>query len=59
MSFFTGKRVALMATLNFLAQNEIVANEEVPGFYDALIGLAEKRLDKRGLADVFRTHLSP
>lgn len=53
------KRVALLAALNFLAQNGVVADQEVAGFYDALIGLAEKRLDKSGLADVFRRHLSP
>jgi death-on-curing protein len=52
------KRAALLAALNFLAQNGIVANKPVAEFYDAMIALAEKRLDKPGLATVFRKHLS-
>jgi death-on-curing protein len=53
------KRAGLLSALNFLAQNGIVANKPVAEFYDAMIGLAEKRLDKPGLAAVFRKHLSP
>lgn len=52
------KRTALLSALNFLAANGIVADEPVAEFYDAMIALAEKRLDKPGLAAVFRAHLS-
>lgn len=52
------KRAALLAALNFLAQNGIIADRPVDEFYDAMIALAEKRLDKPGLAAVFRKHLS-
>ena len=53
------KRAALLSALNFLAANGIVADVPVTEFYVAMIALAEKRLDKAGLAAVFRTHLSP
>ena len=52
------KRTGLLSALNFLAANGIDANEPVEEFYDAMIALAEKRLDKPGLAAVFRSHLS-
>ena len=52
------KRAALLSALNFLAQNGIVADRPVDAFYDAMIALAEKRLDKPGLAAVFRAQLS-
>jgi death-on-curing protein len=52
------KRAALLAALNFLAQNGIIADQPVDEFYDAMIALAEKRLDKPRLAAVFRRHLS-
>jgi death-on-curing protein len=52
------KRAALLSALNFLALNGVEANRTVDAFYDALIALAEKRLDKPGLAAVFRHHLS-
>ena len=44
------KRAALLSALNFLALNGIKSDEPVDAFYDALIALAEKRLDKPGLA---------
>ena len=53
------KRAALLSALNFLAQNGIVADRPVDEFHDAMIALAEKRLDKMGLAVVFRSQLSP
>ena len=53
------KRTGLLSALNFLAANGIVAGEPVDEFYDAMIALAEKRLDKTGLAAVFRSHLAP
>ncbi|HVS53493.1 MAG TPA: type II toxin-antitoxin system death-on-curing family toxin [Opitutaceae bacterium] len=52
------KRTGLLSALNFLVANGIVADEPVDAFYDAMIAIAEKRLDKSGLAAVFRTHLS-
>jgi death-on-curing protein len=52
------KRAALLAALNFLAVNGILADQPVDDFYSAMIALAEKRLDKPGLAAVFRAHLS-
>lgn len=53
------KRTGLLSALNFLAQNGIVSDQSVDEFYDAMIGIAEKRLDKAGLAAMFRVHLAP
>lgn len=52
------KRTGLLSALNFLAQNGFVADRPVDEFYDAMIAIAEKRLDKAGLADVFRRQLT-
>ena len=52
------KRTGLLSALNFLAANGIMASRPVADFYDAMIGIAEKRLDKAGLAEVFRRQLS-
>lgn len=51
------KRTGLLCALNFLEQNGIFSNEAVEEFYDAMIAIAEKRLDKAGLAEIFRNHL--
>jgi death-on-curing protein len=51
------KRTGLLSALNFLAENGIVAGQPVDEFYDAMIGIAEKRVDKAGLAALFRRHL--
>lgn len=48
----------MLSALNFLALNGIVADESVDEFYDAMIAIAEKRLDKAGLAAVFRAALA-
>lgn len=48
------KRTGLLCALNFLAENGIMADQPVEEFYDAMIAIAEKRLDKPGLAAVFR-----
>lgn len=52
------KRTAIMAALAFLEQNGIrtsaISDETL---YDAMIGIAEKRVDKAGLAAVFRRAL--
>ena len=53
------KRVAVAVALAFLELNGVntfPCPDHV--FYDAMIALAEKRLDKPGLAAVFRAHLS-
>jgi death-on-curing protein len=49
------KRTAVATALVFLAMNGI---EKAPGdlqLYDAVIAIAEKRLDKIGLAEIFQT----
>jgi len=53
------KRTGLLSALNFLAENGIVSDEPVDEFYDAMIGIAQKRIDKAGLAAIFCRHLSP
>lgn len=53
------KRTAITTALFFLERNGIntsgITNAEL---YDAMIGIAEKRLDKAGLAEIFRSHLA-
>ena len=53
------KRTAITTALAFLELNRVstsaVTNAEL---YDAMIAIAEKRLDKAGLAAVFRSRLS-
>lgn len=51
------KRTGLLCALNFLEQNGILSDKPVEDFYDAMIGIAEKRLDKAGLAEIFRRNL--
>jgi prophage maintenance system killer protein len=43
--------------LNFLEENGVPASKPVDDFYDAMIGIAEKRVDKARLAEIFRRHL--
>jgi death on curing protein len=52
------KRSGLLCALNFLEQNGISAEVPVDDYYDAMIGIADKRLDKAGLAEIFRKHLT-
>jgi death on curing protein len=52
------KRAGLLSALNFLAVNGILADQPADEFYDAMIAIADKRLDKAGLAEVFRSQLS-
>jgi len=53
------KRTAVTTAIIFLEGNGVptsaLTNDQL---YDAMIAIAEKRLDKAGLATVFRTHLS-
>jgi len=54
------KRTAMLAALYFLEING--ADTSGPSddeLYDAMIGIAEKRIDKASLAATFRRHLSP
>ena len=53
------KRTGLLSALNFLAENGLVSGQPVDAYYDAMIGIAEKRIDKAGLAEIFRKHLAP
>jgi death-on-curing protein len=52
------KRTAITTALAFLELNGIststITNAQL---YDAMIGIAEKRIDKAGLAAIFRTRL--
>jgi death-on-curing protein len=53
------KRAAMSSALTFLDANGLeVAHFDGTELYDAMIGIAEKRLDKAGLAAVFRRQLS-
>jgi death-on-curing protein len=53
------KRTAVITALAFLELNGVstsgLTNDQL---YDAMIGIAEKRLDKAGLAEVFRQRLT-
>lgn len=48
------KRVALACALTFLSINGYPFTEDQSEFYNAMIGIAEKRFDKEGLSDLFR-----
>jgi death on curing protein len=53
-SFIDGnKRTALAAALVFLDWHEIEVNEPGEEFYQAMIQLAERKVDKAGLAKLF------
>ena len=48
------KRTAVLSAVVFLELNGYVVDEPPSFFYDAMIAIAERRLDKAGLADLFR-----
>ncbi len=49
------KRAAIASALTFLDLNGVdAAIYDGPELYDAMIGIAEKRIDKAGLAAIFR-----
>lgn len=48
------KRTAATVALVFLELNGLATKTNTTALYDAMIGLAERRLDKAGLAAVFR-----
>ena len=53
------KRVGLAAALSFLDVNGITLDQPSPQLYDATIEVAEGRLGKEGLADLFRRLATP
>jgi len=59
--FFDGnKRTAMVSALTFLEGNGIdIGKYDDAQLYDAMIAIAEKRLDKAGLATIFRRALPP
>jgi death on curing protein len=48
------KRTAVLAALTFLAGNGYYRTPDQMVLYDAMIAIAEKRLNKAGLAGIFR-----
>lgn len=53
------KRTAMGSALTFLEINEVdVSQFDGDKLYDAMIAIAENRLDKEGLAEVFRRELA-
>lgn len=53
------KRTAMGSALTFLKLNGVApTNFDSDELYDAMIAIAEKRLDKAGLAEIFRKHLT-
>lgn len=54
------KRTAVLTALYFLELNGVNSSSLTNAqLYDAMIGIAEKRVDKAGLAAIFRRTLSP
>ncbi len=52
------KRTAMGSALTFLEGNGVdIEKYDGAELYDAMIAIAEKRLDKAGLAEIFRRHL--
>ena len=52
------KRTGAASALVFLARNGVDAPVDDGSIYDALIAIAEKRLDKKGLSEVMRRFCS-
>ncbi len=48
------KRVALASALTFLALNSYEFSEDRAEFYDAMIAIAKREMDKEGLSNLFR-----
>ncbi len=48
------KRTGLLSAIVFLDINGVSINYPDPRLYNAMIDIAEKKLDKRGLANLFR-----
>ena len=48
------KRTGLAAALLFLKLNEIAVKDPLSRLYDAMIAIAERRLDKSGLAELLQ-----
>lgn len=48
------KRTAITTALAFLEENGVVTHTHTTALYDAMIGIAERKLTKADLAGVFR-----
>jgi death on curing protein len=48
------KRTAILSAIMFLAENGILCPKADDILYDAMIAIAQRRMDKKGLAGVFR-----
>jgi death-on-curing protein len=48
------KRTAILSAIVFLAENGFRCHKADDALYDAMIAIAQKRLDKKGLAAPFR-----
>ncbi len=48
------KRVGLACALTFLALNGIEFDDDQPDFFDAMLAIANRTLDKEGLSEIFR-----
>ena len=53
------KRAGLLAALMFLALNGVIVRDRDEKLYDAMIAIAERRLDKPGLAALMRELHAP
>lgn len=53
------KRTGVLAAVVFLELNGLHVDEPPSGFYDAMIAVAERRLDKAGLAGLLRKWSGP
>ena len=50
------KRTAVAAALTFLKGNDVILRIDDLAIYDAMIAIAEKRMTKVNLAELFRKH---
>lgn len=53
------KRTAIATALTFLELNGVYATPNQSELYDAMIAIADRRMDKAGLAAVLRRHFPP
>lgn len=48
------KRTAMLAAIVFLAANDVIISKNTDILYQAMIDIANHKLDKAGLAEIFR-----
>ena len=53
------KRTGVLSAVVFLELNGFIVEEPPSAFYDAMIAIAERRLDKKGLAALLRKWSKP